>query len=139
MLYPTLNKVEELLKEYQMVPVFYEVLADYMTPIRMFQALRKEGTPCFMLESVENKDQWGRYSFIGINPKSEIKISGKELEVDGVKQKEEFKMSYLSDLIEKYNLQLWKIIPKLTWRIDRIFGYDMIRQVGKKINKCTRR
>ena len=41
MLYPTLNKVEELLKEYQMVPVFYEVLADYMTPIRMFQALRK--------------------------------------------------------------------------------------------------
>ena len=78
MLYPTLNKVEELLKEYQMVPVFYEVLADYMTPIRMFQALRKEGTPCFMLESVENKDQWGRYSFIGINPKSEIKISGKD-------------------------------------------------------------
>lgn len=37
MLYPTLNKVEELLKEYQMVPVFYEVLADYMTPIRMFR------------------------------------------------------------------------------------------------------
>lgn len=36
MLYPTLNEVEELLKEYQMVPVFYEVLADYMTPIRMF-------------------------------------------------------------------------------------------------------
>ena len=30
MLYPTLNKVEELLKEYQMVPVFYEVLADYI-------------------------------------------------------------------------------------------------------------
>lgn len=25
MLYPTLNEVEELLKDYQMVPVFYEV------------------------------------------------------------------------------------------------------------------
>lgn len=47
MLYPTLNEVEELLKDYQMVPVFYEVLADYMTPIRMFQALRKQGTPMF--------------------------------------------------------------------------------------------
>ena len=106
MLYPTLNEVEELLKDYQMVPVFYEVLADYMTPIRMFQALRKQGTPCFMLESVENKDQWGRYSFIGINPRSEIKISGKELEANGVKQKEEFQMRYLSDLIEKYNDQV---------------------------------
>lgn len=38
MLYPTLNKVEELLKEYQMVPVFYEVLADYMTPIHIGRA-----------------------------------------------------------------------------------------------------
>lgn len=133
MLYPTLNKVEELLKEYQMVPVFYEVLADYMTPIRMFQALRKEGTPCFMLESVENKDQWGRYSFIGINPKSEIKISGKELEVNGVKQEEEFKMSYLSDLIEKYKSPVMEDYPKLTGGLIGYFGYDMIRQVEKKL------
>lgn len=133
MLYPTLNEVEELLKEYQMVPVFYEVLADYMTPIRMFQALRKEGTPCFMLESVENKDQWGRYSFIGINPKSEIKISGKELEVDGVKQEEEFKMSYLSDLIEKYKSPVMEDYPKLTGGLIGYFGYDMIRQVEKKL------
>lgn len=133
MLYPTLNEVEELLKEYQMVPVFYEVLADYMTPIRMFQALRKEGTPCFMLESVENKDQWGRYSFIGINPKSEIKISGKELEVDGVKQEEEFKMSYLSDLIKKYKSPVMEDCPKLTGGLIGYFGYDMIRQVEKKL------
>ena len=133
MLYPTLNKVEELLKEYQMVPVYYEELADYMTPIRMFQALRKEGTPCFMLESVENKDQWGRYSFIGINPKSEIKISGKELEVDGVKQEEEFKMSYLSDLIEKYKSPVMEDYPKLTGGLIGYFGYDMIRQVEKKL------
>ena len=133
MLYPTLNEVEELLKDYQMVPVFYEVLADYMTPIRMFQALRKEGTPCFMLESVENKDQWGRYSFIGINPRSEIKISGKELEVNGVKQKEEFQMRYLSDLIEKYKSPVMEDYPKLTGGLIGYFGYDMIRQVEKKL------
>lgn len=133
MLYPTLNEVEELLKDYQMVPVFYEVLADYMTPIRMFQALRKQGTPCFILESVENKDQWGRYSFIGINPRSEIKISGKELEVNGVKQKEEFQMRYLSDLIEKYKSPVMEDYPKLTGGLIGYFGYDMIRQVEKKL------
>lgn len=133
MLYPTLNEVEELLKDYQMVPVFYEVLADYMTPIRMFQALRKQGTPCFMLESVENKDQWGRYSFIGINPRSEIKISGKELEANGVKQKEEFQMRYLSDLIEKYKSPVMEDYPKLTGGLIGYFGYDMIRQVEKKL------
>ena len=120
MLYPTLNKVEELLKEYQMVPVFYEVLADYMTPIRMFQALRKEGTPCFMLESVENKDQWGRYSFIGINPKSEIKISGKELEVDGVKQEEEFKMRQYV-MTPKF-VGSWIYLYTMNWKLTMVTG-----------------
>ena len=86
MLYPSLEEVRELLKEYKSVPVFYEVLADYMTPIRMFRALRKKGTSCFMLESVENKDQWERYSFIGINPISEIRIHRKEADIDGQKQ-----------------------------------------------------
>ena len=120
MLYPTLNKVEELLKEYQMVPVFYEVLADYMTPIRMFQALRKEGTPCFMLESVENKDQWGRYSSIGINPKSEIKISGKELEVDGVKQEEEFKMRQYV-MTPKF-VGSWIYLYTMNWKLTMVTG-----------------
>lgn len=37
----------------------------------------KEGTPCFMLESVENKISGEDYSFIGINPKSESRFQEK--------------------------------------------------------------
>ena len=74
MLSPTLEQVKNLLTIYPTVPVFYEVLADHVTPIQVFMALRKAGTPSFMLESVENRDQWGRYSFIGVNPKKEMCI-----------------------------------------------------------------
>ena len=61
MLYPTLTEVQELLKEYDVVPVFYEVLSDSMTPIHIFNALKEKSDTCFILESVDNT-QWGRYS-----------------------------------------------------------------------------
>ena len=70
MLYPTLTEVQELLEEYDVVPVFYEVLSDSMTPIHIFNALKEQSNTCFILESVDNT-QWGRYSFIGIHPKME--------------------------------------------------------------------
>ena len=73
MLYPVINEVKELLKDYDLVPVFYEVLSDTCTPIHIFQALRDLSETCFILESVDNT-QWGRYSFIGISPRAEIRI-----------------------------------------------------------------
>ncbi|MBP0052986.1 anthranilate synthase component I, partial [Anaerostipes hadrus] len=82
------------LKEYQMVPVFYEVLADNIPRIRMFRERGKEGTPFFMLGGGEIKNRGEEYSFIGLNLRSKIRIPGKDLEVDGLKQKEEFKRIY---------------------------------------------
>lgn len=133
MLYPSVQEAEKLLEEYPVVPVFYEVLADYMMPIRIFQALRNEGTTCFMLESVENKDQWGRYSFIGVNPKSEIKIYGDQLEVDGKTCKESDPMEYLKDQMEKFQSPVMKNFPKLTGGLIGYFGYDMVRHVEKTL------
>lgn len=133
MLYPSLKEVKELLREYKSVPVFYEVLADYMTPIRMFRALRKKGTSCFMLESVENKDQWGRYSFIGIHPKSEIKIQGKDAVIDGKKQKIENPAKFLTDIAEQYHSPVMEEMPNLTGGLIGYFGYDMIRYTEKTL------
>lgn len=133
MLYPSLEKVNELLEEYQTVPVFYEVLADHLTPIRMFRALKREGTPCFILESVENSNQWGRYSFIGVNPKSEIKIQGNEIDIDGNKEIVEDHISYLISLVKKYQSPMIEDQPYLTGGLIGYFGYDTIRYVEKRL------
>lgn len=133
MLYPSLEKVNKLLENYETVPVFYEVLADHITPIRMFRALRKEGTPCFILESVENKDQWGRYSFIGVNPKSEIKINGTEMEIDGQKQTTSDHIAYLIELVKTYQSPVMEDQPKLSGGLIGYFGYDTIRFVERRL------
>lgn len=133
MLYPSLQEVENLLKDYQRVPVFYEVLADYMTPIRMFQALRREKTPCFILESVENKDQRGRYSFLGVYPKSEIKIYDSRLEVDGRSYEGADHIAYLQKLLRECKAPVMEHYPKLTGGLIGYFGYDMVRHVEKTL------
>lgn len=74
MLYPTIDDVQSLLNDYPVVPVFYEALADTFTPIHIFDALQQDEETCFILESVDNRSQWGRYSFIGVRPKMELRI-----------------------------------------------------------------
>lgn len=133
MLSPTLEQVKNLLTIYPTVPVFYEVLGDHVTPIQVFMALRKSGTPSFMLESVENRDQWGRYSFIGVNPKKEIKINGTEIELDGKKQTVENHIAYLLDMLGAYQSPVLVDKPKLTGGFIGYFGYDTIRFVEKKL------
>lgn len=133
MLYPSLDTVEELLCQYETVPVFYQVLADHLTPIRMFRALREEGTPCFILESVENKDQWSRYSFIGVHPKSEIKVQGNKISIDGKEEDIDNPIEYLTKLVEQYRSPVMEDYPKLTGGLIGYFGYDTVRYVEKSL------
>jgi anthranilate synthase component I len=54
----------------QLVPVRRERLADLETPVSAFAKLRRLGA--FLLESVEGGERMGRYSFIGVDPRSTI-------------------------------------------------------------------
>lgn len=44
-----------------------EILADLETPVSAYLKLKSVGA-CFLLESTENNESFGRYSFIGLNP-----------------------------------------------------------------------
>ena len=59
-MYPSIEKVRELLNDYKTVPIFYELLVDSFSPVQLFNCLHKNHENCFILESVENKNQWGR-------------------------------------------------------------------------------
>ena len=72
-MYPSLEMIEQISKtEYAYVPVAREIYADFITPIEVVQILKKQSKHVFLLESVEDRKQWGRYSFIGFDPKLEI-------------------------------------------------------------------
>ena len=51
-----------------LIPVWREVLDDLQTPLAVYDRIRGRGGPTFLLESVEQGERWGRYSFIGLDP-----------------------------------------------------------------------
>jgi len=65
---PSLGTYLHLAKEYTLIPVYREVLADLETPISVFMKLCLEEPGAFLLESVEGGEKVARYSFLGGRP-----------------------------------------------------------------------
>jgi anthranilate synthase component I len=63
---PTREAVRALAANHALIPVYREVLADMLTPVRAYSLLCPSGTPGFLLESVEGGEKLARYSFIGL-------------------------------------------------------------------------
>src|ERR1700694_5131841 len=66
---PTREESRALAKDHALIPVYREVLADMLTPVRAYTLLCPPGTPGFLLESVEGGERLARYSFIGSEAK----------------------------------------------------------------------
>eukprot|EP00877_Chromochloris_zofingiensis_P010616 jgi/Chrzof1/5808/Cz16g16180.t1 len=61
------------------VPLYQRIFSDQLTPVLAYRCLVKENdvnAPSYLLESVVNGDQQGRYSFVGAMPAMEV-ISSK--------------------------------------------------------------
>ncbi len=74
---PSLERARELAREGSVVPVRARFVDDCETPVSAFLKLRAgepEGAPAFLLESAE-QGQVGRYSFVGLRPRSVLRWS----------------------------------------------------------------
>lgn len=65
---PTREEARALAQDHALIPVYREVLADMLTPVRAYTLLCPPGEPGFLLESVEGGERLARYSFIGSKP-----------------------------------------------------------------------
>jgi anthranilate synthase component 1 len=63
-----------------LVPVYRELAADLETPVSVYLKLRGQGAS-FLLESVEQAEQLGRYSFLGFNPRRQILSRGRSVTI----------------------------------------------------------
>ena len=73
-IFPSLDEILELQKDgqYRVAPVCCELLSDICTPIQAVRKLKNVSSHCFLLESAEERETWGRYTFLGFDPKMSI-------------------------------------------------------------------
>jgi len=76
----TREQFHEIAGQGGMVPVYRELPADLETPVSVYLKLRGEGVG-FLLESVEKAERIGRYSFLGVGPRRQIRSRGSQVTV----------------------------------------------------------
>src|SRR5213079_2325859 len=75
--FPTLDEVRVLARDHNLVPLRHTFIDDCETPVSAFLKLRGRNPqfPAFLLESAEQGQRVGRYSFIGVRPRSVVRWS----------------------------------------------------------------
>src|ERR671912_719553 len=82
---PSLEEVRALAREHTLVPLRHTFIADTETTVSAYLKLRGEG-PSFLLESAEQGQRFGRWSFLGMQPRSVIRLEDGVLTVDGAER-----------------------------------------------------
>src|SRR5271169_5907245 len=88
-LFPSRSEFAVLAGKGNLIPVYTEFVADYETPIAVFEKI-DNGVRSFLLESAESNDHVGRYSFLGSDPRTYFEARGKQIRIEEAGQCREF-------------------------------------------------
>jgi anthranilate synthase component I len=129
---PGLERARELAAEGNVVPVRATFVDDCETPVSAFLKLRAgepEGAPCFLLESAE-QGQVGRYSFVGIRPRSLLRWSDGTLSESGEPDREApDPYAAVAERMARFRLAPVEGLPPFCGGAVGFFGYDLVRTV----------
>ena len=125
---PKLDEVKRLAVEgnYNVVPVSCELLSDFTTPIETMRILKNVSTHCYMLESAQANDKWGRYTFLGFEPKLSISCVDGELKAGNLKIKTDHPSDYLRQILADYKSPRFDYLPSFTGGLVGYFSYDYL-------------
>jgi anthranilate synthase component 1 len=119
---PSLDEVRALAREHNLVPLRHTFIDDLETPVSAFLKLRGSDPefPAFLLESAEQGQRVGRFSFIGVRPRKVVRWSlGDEGDPYAVAEAE----------VRRYSQAPLADLPPFAGGAVGFFGYDLVRTV----------
>src|ERR687883_250596 len=133
-LIPDLSEARRLAREYDIVPLYAEFIGDLETPISA--ALKFADEECiFLLESAEAAERFGRYSFLGFNPRRTLSYGNGMytiVDADGVREvaaKDPFRG--LAGLVGEKSVAPLPNLPAFVGGAVGYFSYDAVRYLEK--------
>ena len=123
---------KKLAKEFKTVPVYKRILADLLTPVSAYMRLTIKSDYSFILESAEQGEGYGRYSFIGRNPHIILKSENNTTHIYEDKawnNKSDSFLSVLRETQKKYQAPKLSGIPHFTGGLVGFMGYESITWV----------
>lgn len=144
---PSLDDIEKIAenKEYKRIPVSYELLSDIATPIEVLRILKGISKHCYMLESIEDAENWGRYSFLGFDPLLEFTCQNGVVQIKGDSNFNELTdelaviktnnpSDVIRDLINQNKSPKIDYLPPFAGGFVGYFAYDYIKYAEPSLN-----
>ena len=103
------------------------MLSDSVTPVQVMRILMNVSEHCYMLESAENKEKWGRYTFLGCAPRSSLSAVNGVLQVDGLTLEGEDPRKYIRQILKKNRAPKLPGMPPFTGGLVGYFSYDYLK------------
>jgi len=126
---PSLAEVKELARggEYRVLPVSCEIYSDIHTPIEVLRILKSVSAHCYMLESAEASEKWGRYTFLGYDPKLELTCRNGVMRVGSVSFETDDPGKYILQVLEAHKSPRLPGLPPFTGGLVGYFSYDYLK------------
>ncbi len=130
-------------QDFNRIPVTREVLADLETPLSVYLKLA-QGPNSYMFESVQGGEKWGRYSLIGLQTSTVLKVFGQRLEIvrDGkpmVNRNTSDPLSEVEKFRQMFSMPNLPDLPRFTGGLVGYFGYDTVRFVEHRLAESAPR
>lgn len=125
---PDKTTFEQAARPGRVIPVRREVVADLLTPLTAFRRLdRDPDKAAYLLESVEGGEKWGRYSFIGIEPRHIIKVPRTQGD-----------LARICSWLNEWEPACDEDLPRFWGGLVGFLGYDIVRDIERLPSRAER-
>ena len=128
---PSIEEVRKLAStgKYDVVPISCEILSDFTTPIETIRILKNASTHAYMLESAQSDEKWGRYTFLGFDPKLEITCINGEITYGDKTEKTDDPSAIIREILSHFKSPKLDYLPSFTGGLVGYFSYDYLGYV----------
>src|SRR3954471_22811793 len=123
---PTLDEVRALARDHSLIPIRHTFIDDCETPVSAYLKLRGAG-PSFLLESAEQGQRFGRWSFLGVQQRAVMRLEDGRLTVDGEPREAADPYAAVADEIARHRPASLDGLPPFAGGAVGMFGYDLVR------------
>ena len=123
---------KEMMKKYRedgrytIMPVSTKILSDFITPIEALKILKKASKHCYMLESAGADMRWGRYTFLGLDPKLSITCIDGLLHYGNTQERTKDPSGKIREILAGYRSPKLPELPPFTGGLVGYFAFDYL-------------
>ncbi|OLS03251.1 anthranilate synthase component I family protein [Tissierella creatinophila] len=128
--YPTIQEAETILKtdDFKTIPISYSIDAK-KDATDIYKVLKNISRNVFILESARYDKTWGRYTFLGFDPKLEITCKDRTVKINSgtsLTFEDKSPHEYIRQIIEENKSPQISSLPTFTGGLVGYFSYEFI-------------